>query len=52
MRTENAQMMSRIRTTIETAFFGNNVIKIHSIQQAYELAKKLSRDYSNGYASS
>ena len=28
-----------IRTTIETAFYGNNVIKIKDLCQAYELAK-------------
>lgn len=33
------QLYSRIRTTIETAFYGNNVVKITSIAQAYELAK-------------
>lgn len=29
-----------IRTTIETAFYGNNVVRIKDISQAYELAKK------------
>lgn len=39
MSTQNGKMISRIRSTIETAFLGNNVVKINSIQQAYELAK-------------
>lgn len=31
---------SRSRSIIETAFYGNNVVKVRTIQQAYELAKK------------
>lgn len=30
---------SKTRTIIETAFYGNNVVKIHSLKEAYELAK-------------
>ncbi len=30
---------NRIRTTIETAYHRNNVIRIHSLEEAYELAK-------------
>ena len=33
------KLYSRIRTTIETAFYRNNVTKISSLAQAYELAK-------------
>ncbi len=29
-----------IRTTIETAFYGNNVVKIKDLTEAYELARK------------
>lgn len=32
-------LYSKIRTTIETAFYGNNVIKVDSLHQAYLLAK-------------
>lgn len=35
-------LYSRIRTTIETAFYRNNVTKITSLTQAYELAKNSS----------
>lgn len=31
---------SPIRTTIESVFYGNNVISIHSLSEAYELAKR------------
>ena len=33
------KLYNRIRTTIETAFYRNNVVKITSLTQAYELAK-------------
>lgn len=36
------KLYSRIRTTIETAFYRNNVTKVTSIAQAYELAKNSS----------
>lgn len=36
------KLFNRIRTTIETAFYKNNVIKITSLAQAYELAKNCS----------
>jgi len=39
MATKNSQMISRIRSTIETAFYANNVINIKSVGEAYELAK-------------
>ncbi len=39
MTTQNTGMISRIRSTIETAFYGNNVIQINSVQEAYQLAK-------------
>lgn len=35
-------LYNRIRTTIETAFYRNNVTKISSLAQAYELAKNSS----------
>ncbi len=35
----NSHMYSRIRTTIETAFYRNNVIRIETIEEAYNLAK-------------
>ncbi len=38
--TKNPVLFSKIRTTIETMFYGNNVIEVTSMQQAYELAKK------------
>jgi phosphoenolpyruvate carboxykinase (ATP) len=36
---ENSNLYSRIRTTIETAFYRNNVVKVTSLKHAYELAK-------------
>lgn len=36
----NPHLFNRIRTTIESAFYRNNVIKVTSISHAYELAKK------------
>ena len=35
-------LFNRVRTTIETAFYRNNVIKISSLAHAYELAKNAS----------
>jgi phosphoenolpyruvate carboxykinase (ATP) len=32
-------VFSQIRTTIETAFYGNNVVKVNSVSEAYKLAK-------------
>lgn len=37
--TKTPKLFNRIRTTIETAFYRNNVTKITSLSQAYELAK-------------
>jgi len=36
---KSPNLFSRFRTTIETAFYRNNVIKVTSLKQAYELAK-------------
>jgi phosphoenolpyruvate carboxykinase (ATP) len=36
------KLYNRIRTTIETAFYRNNVVKVTSIAHAYELAKNSS----------
>ena len=36
---KNDVLFSKIRTTIETMFYRNNVIEVTSMQQAYELAK-------------
>jgi phosphoenolpyruvate carboxykinase (ATP) len=36
---DQSTLFSKIRTTIETAFYRNNVTKITSLKQAYELAK-------------
>lgn len=36
---ENAVLFSKVRTTIETAFYRNNVERITSLKQAYNLAK-------------
>ncbi|MDR1606327.1 MAG: phosphoenolpyruvate carboxykinase (ATP) [Streptococcaceae bacterium] len=33
-------LFSAIRTTVETAFYANNVTKVTSVMQAYEIAKK------------
>ena len=35
----NSGCYSRVRSAIEAAFFGNNVIKVETLAQAYELAK-------------
>ncbi len=40
--TTTPKLYNRIRTTIETAFYRNNVTKITSLAQAYELAKNSS----------
>lgn len=40
--TKTPKLFNRIRTTIETAFYRNNVTKITSLSQAYELAKNSS----------
>lgn len=37
--TKNNPLLSQIRTTIETSFYGNNVTKVNSISEAYKLAK-------------
>ncbi len=36
---KNPHIFSKFRTTIETAFYRNNVIKVTSLKHAYELAK-------------
>ena len=36
---QSPKLFSRFRTTIETAFFGNNVVEVKSLAEAYELAK-------------
>ncbi len=36
---KNPLVFSKIRTTIESAFYGNNVIEVKTMEQAYELAK-------------
>ena len=36
---KNPHLYSRIRSTIETAFFKNNVIEIQTLEEAYHLAK-------------
>lgn len=33
------RVFSRVRTTIETAFYGNNVVRVETLKEAYELAK-------------
>lgn len=33
------KVFSRVRTTIETAFYGNNVVQVKTLKEAYELAK-------------
>ena len=35
------KLYSRVRTTIETLFYGNNVVEVTSLAQAYELAKNV-----------
>ncbi len=40
--TVTPNLFSRIRLTIETAFYRNNVVKVTSLSQAYELAKNAS----------
>jgi phosphoenolpyruvate carboxykinase (ATP) len=37
--TTSSHLYSKVRTTIETAFYRNNVIKVTSLAHAYELAK-------------
>jgi len=36
---QNPNLYSRIRSTIETAFYRNNVVEVKTIQEAYDLAK-------------
>ena len=33
-----------VRTIVETQFYGNNVIKVGSVEEAYELARYADRD--------
>ncbi len=37
--TKNNPLIDCLRTTIETAFYGNNVVRVNSISEAYKLAK-------------
>lgn len=37
--TKDNPTLSALRTTIETAFYGNNVVKVSSLTEAYKLAK-------------
>lgn len=37
---KNNPLFSRVRSTIESAFYGNNVQEVKSVAEAYELAKK------------
>ena len=36
----NNPLLSMARTTIETAFYGNNVVKVNSLKECYKLAEK------------
>ncbi len=36
---KNNHIFSAIRTTVESAFYGNNVVKVSSLSEAYKLAK-------------
>ena len=36
---KNKDILTRVRTTVETAFYGNNVVKISSPAEMYSLAK-------------
>lgn len=40
--TKENHIFSRTRTTIESAFYGNNVVDVASVEQAYRLAEKSS----------
>lgn len=40
---------SKTRSIIEAAFYGNNVIKVNTLKEAYELAKIL-QNHCNRYA--
>lgn len=33
-------LLSRFRTTVETAFYGNNMVEVNSVAEAYHLAKE------------
>ncbi len=37
---EFKKITSAVRSTIQSAFFGNNVKKINTLREAYRLAKK------------
>ncbi len=37
--TKTPQIFNRVRTTIETAFYRNNVVRISTLEEAYHLAK-------------
>ncbi len=36
---KNSHIFNRVRTTIETAFYRNNVIRVNNLEEAYNLAK-------------
>jgi phosphoenolpyruvate carboxykinase (ATP) len=36
---KSPKLFSRVRSTIETAFYRNNVVEVTTLAQAYELAK-------------
>lgn len=38
--TQSPHLFNRVRTTIETAFYRNNVVNVTNLHEAYELAKK------------
>lgn len=38
--TSTPKLYNRIRSTIETAFYKNNVVEVHSLSDAYELTKQ------------
>ena len=37
--TKTPKLYNRIRTTIESVFYGNNVVPVRTMKEAYELAK-------------
>ena len=41
---------SKTRSIIEAAFYGNNVVKINTLKEAYELAKNSPGNDCYGYA--
>ena len=41
---------SKTRSIIEAAFYGNNVVKVNTLKEAYELAKNSLGNGCNGHA--